>query len=200
MAGDWKHRLKARIEELGMTDKQVCEDADVSPAFLGNLWSGKTKQPGVENLAAVCRVVGWKLHNLFDDGPPEGLRLTVQHRILSNEMWADRGPDGPRELPLDFLSQDLVSLDIETNDYRSSGYRRGDVVVGARSFGQHIDNLVGQDCILETDLGQKLFKVLARGDVRGRYTLKSFDPAQEDVKDAKIKWAAPVQMILRGMG
>jgi transcriptional regulator with XRE-family HTH domain len=199
MVGDWKQRLKDRIAELGMTDKQVCKDADVSPAFLSDLWSGKTKQPGVGHLIAVCRAVGWTLHNLFDDGSPEGLRLFIQHRILANEMWADNGTDGPKELPLSFLSQDLVSLEIETNEYRSSGYRRGDVVAGARSFGQHIDNLVGSDCIVETDQGEKLFKVLGKGSVRGRYNLKSFDLSQEDVKDVKIKWAAPVQMILRGM-
>jgi transcriptional regulator with XRE-family HTH domain len=199
MIGDYKSRLRARIAELGMTDKQVCKEAGVSPAFLSNLWAGKTQQPGVENLIAVCRVVGWKLYNLFDDGAPEGLRLAIQHRIQANEMWADRGAEGPKELPMSFLSQDLVSLEVETNEYRSSGYRRGDVVSGARSFGQHIDNLVGSDCIVETDTGEKFFKVLAKGSVRGRYTLKSFDPAEEDLKDVKIKWAAPVQMILRGL-
>lgn len=155
MVGDWKKRLKARIDELGLSDKEVCERAGVSAAFLGNIWAGKTKQPGVDNLIAVCRVVGWRLYNLFDEGSPDG--------------------------------------------YGTSGYRRGDVVCGERSFGSNIDNLVGSDCIVETADGQKLFKVLARGSVHGRYTLKSFDPKKEDIPDVKIKWAAPIQMIFRGM-
>lgn len=199
MLGDYKIRLKARIAELGMTDKQVCEEAGVSPAFLSNLWAGKTKQPGVENLYAVCRVVGWKIYNLFDDGIPERVKLAVQHRILSNEMWTDQGGREPKELQLSFLNQELVVLEVETNDYRSSGYRRGDVVAGVRSVGQYIDNHIGAECIVQTETGQKLFKVLAKGSVRGRYTLKSFDPAEDDLQDVKIKWAAPIQMILRGM-
>lgn len=199
MVGDWKKRLKVRIDELGLSDKEVCERAGVSAAFLGNIWAGKTKQPGVDNLIAVCRVVGWRLYNLFDEGSPDGLRLIVQHRIQDNEMWATRGGEKPIDFPLTFLSQDLVTLNVETNDYGTSGYRRGDVVCGERSFGSNIDNLVGSDCIVETADGQKLFKVLARGSVHGRYTLKSFDPKKEDIPDVKIKWAAPIQMIFRGM-
>lgn len=76
----------------------------------------------------------------------------------------------------------------------------GDVVCGERSFGSNIDNLVGSDCIIETADGQRLFKVLAKGSVRGRYTLKSFDPKNDDISDVKVKWAAPVQMIIRGLG
>ena len=70
---------------------------------------------------------------------------------------------------------------------------------GAPSFGRHIDNLVGTECIVETYDGERLFKVLAKGNARGRYTLKSFDPSQDDMDDVRIKWAAPVQMILRGV-
>lgn len=197
---DWKTRLLERIDELGLTKAEVLRRAGLNRAFFKNLESGKARQPGIENLIALAKAVGWRVYNLFDDGTPGGLKLVVQHAIQEQEMWAAKGDGTPKELPFVLLSQDLVSLEVETNEYRSSGYRRGDVVSGARSFGSYIDNLIGLDCILETDSGQKLFKVLAKGSVRGRYTLKSFDPAQEDIKDVKIRWAAPVQMILRGGG
>lgn len=200
MAGDYKKRLKDRIAEVGLTDKEVCKRAGVSPAFLSNLWAGKSKQPGVENLVAVCREVGWKIYNLFDDGAPEGLRLTVQHRILSNEMWADREGEPPKDVPLAFLNHDVISLEIETDEYQARGYRRGDVVACAKLVQRYYDNLTGLECIVETDRGERLFKILARGSVRGRYTLRSLDPAEEPLEDVKIRWAAPVKMILRGMG
>ena len=197
MVIDWKKRLLARIEELGLTPAEVLRRAGLNRAFLANLDTGKSTNPRIDNLISLSQAVGWSLYNLFEDGTPDGLRLLVQHRIKANEMWGESGSQGPRELPLVFLSQDVVALEVETNEYRSAGYRRGDVVSGARSFGQHIDNLIGCDCIVETADGQRVFKVLAKGSVRGRYTLKSFDPSQEDMRDVKIAWVAPIQMILR---
>lgn len=199
MSVDWKKRLEERIKELGLTEAEVLRRAGLNRAFLSNLDTGKSGRPRIDSLQALAHAVGWSLYNLFDDGSPDGLRLIIQHRIQANEMWAENGGVSPKELPLAFLAQDLVTLDVETNDYRSSGYRRGDVVSGVRSFGRHIDNLIGLDCIIETEAGERLFKVLAKSSVRGRYTLKSFDPQNEDIQDAKIKWAAPVQIIIRGL-
>lgn len=196
---DWRARILERIEEQGTNMEAVSLDAGFNKSYVYSILKGGSS-PTIEKLIGVLKHINWTLEDLFGEGAPGGLKLVIQHRILSNEMWADRGTDGtPRELPLSFLSQDLVSLEVETNEYRSAGYRRGDVVSGAPSFGRHIDNLVGTECIVETYDGERLFKVLAKGTARGRYTLKSFDPSQDDMDDVRIKWAAPVQMILRGV-
>lgn len=199
MIVDWKKRLEERIKDLGLTEAEVLRRAGLNRAFLSNLDTGKSGRPRIDSLQALANAVGWSLYNLFDDGAPGGLKLDIQYRIQADEMWAERGSERPRELPLTFLSQDLVTLEIETNDYRSSGYRRGDVVSGVRSFGRHIDNLIGLECIIETESGERLFKVLAKGSVRGRYTLKSLDPQNEDIPDVKIKWAAAILFIIRGL-
>lgn len=125
MEVDWKTRLEGRIYELGLTEAEVLRRAGLNRAFLRNLETGKSKQPRIDNLIALAKAVGWTLYNLFDEGSTGGLRLTVQHRIQEREMWAVIGGEKPKELPLSFLSKDLISLEIETNDYGSSGYRRG---------------------------------------------------------------------------
>lgn len=198
MIVDWKKRLDGRIEELGLTRAEVLRRAGLNKGFFVNLEKGKSQFPGIDSLVALANAVGWSLWNLLGEETGDGLRLMLQHRIRANEMWQD-GSGRPREVPLSVLSQDLISLEVETDEYRIAGYRRGDIVSGARSFGRHIDNLIGLDCIVETSDGQKLFKVLAKGSIQGRYTLKSFNPQNEDMADVRIKWAAPVQMILRGM-
>lgn len=195
---DWRKRMRERIEELGLDMQTISLRAGRGKTYVFDMLEDGSS-PTIEKLLSVCHEIGWTLYDLFGDGTPDGLKLVLQHRIQANEMWADNGANKPKELPLAFLAQDLVTLEIETNDYRSSGYRRGDVVSGARSFGRHIDNLVGCDCIIETADGEKKFKILAKGSVRGRYTLRSFDPSNDDEKDVKINWAAPVQMILRGV-
>lgn len=198
MNQDWFDRLAERMKELDLSEADVVRRAELGESWFSDRKKGKAQQPKLGTIMKLAQAVNWSVAELLGENSPDGLRLMLQHRIQANEMWAEKGTK-PKELPLAFLSQDLITLEVETNDYRSAGYRRGDVVSGARSFGQHIDNLVGYDCIVETADGQRLFKVLAKGSLRGRYDLKSFDPSQEDMRDVKIKWAAPIQLILRGI-
>lgn len=199
MPDNWYDRLIERMESLGLNEAEVIRRAQLSGSWFTDRNRGKAQQPKIDTIMKLAAAVHWPVSELLGEGAPDGLRLTVQHRIKANEMWAEKADGRPRELPLSFLSQTLVTLEVETNDYRSSGYRRGDVVSGAPSY-RHFDNHIGSDCIVETDAGEKLFKVLAKGSMRGRYTLKSFDPSQDDIRDIKIKWVAPVQIILRGTG
>lgn len=198
MPEDWYDRLVARMDALGLSEAEVIRRAKLSGSWFTDRNKGKAQQPKIDTIVKLAAAVNTTVSELLGEGAADGLKLVVQHRIQANEMWADRADGKPKELPLSFLTQDLVSLEVETNDYRSSGYRRGDLVAGARTF-KHIDNLIGCDCIVETTDGERLFKVLAKGSVHGRYTLKSFDPAQEDIDNARIKWVAPVTMIIRGM-
>lgn len=86
MVIDWKKRLLARIEELGLTPAEVLRRAGLNRAFLANLDTGKSTNPRIDNLISLSQAVGWSLYNLFEDGTPDGLRLLVQHRIKANEM------------------------------------------------------------------------------------------------------------------
>lgn len=85
------------------------------------------------------------------------------------------------------------------DEYRTSGYQRGDVVAGPRSLGANLDNVIGRDCIIETVDGKRYFKILQRGSGRGLFTLASFDPRHPEwnVPNVKIKWAAPIKLIVR---
>lgn len=194
-----KQRLKARIKERGMTQKYVCKAAGVSSSFLADVWRDKAKDPGSKKLESVLAIVGWRVEDLYGGEAKSGLQLPLQHRIQANEMWVENGPGRTKKLDLSFLTQDLISLEVETDAYEKSGYRRGDVVSGAKSFGRHIDNLIGCDCICQTSDGRQLFKLLKRRAGHGKYVVGSFD-ARSKIEDetVKITWAAPVQMILRG--
>lgn len=194
---DWRKRVAERIGEQGLDMQTVSLRAGHGKTYVYDMLKDGSS-PTIEKLIAVLKQIDWTLNDLFGDSSTGGLRLTIQHRIQANEMWANHETTPPRELPLALLSQDLVTLEVETNDYRSFGYRRGDIVSGAKSFGRHIDNLIGCDCIVQTTDGKRYFKVLAKGSARGKYNLRSFDSQVEDIRDAKIEWVAPVQMILRG--
>ncbi len=45
--------------------------------------------------------------------------------------------------------------------------------------------------------GRKEIKILMRGEVPGLYTLRSHDPKNDDVRNIKLRWAAPIQLVLK---
>jgi hypothetical protein len=112
-------------------------------------------------------------------------------------MWTDTTVANGQAITLRVLTQDLVTLVIETNDLQPV-YRRGDVVCGPKSVGRHVDNHIGDDCIIRLATGEQLIRTLHRGASAGRYTLRSLDRNVEDIEGATIDWVAPIQMILRG--
>lgn len=112
-------------------------------------------------------------------------------------MWADTSVANGQAITLNLLMQHLVSIAIETNDLLPL-YRRGDVVCGPKSVGRHVDNHIGEDCIIRLTTGEQVIRTLHRGSSAGRYTLRSLNRNVEDIEGASVDWVAPIQMILRG--
>lgn len=77
-------------------------------------------------------------------------------------------------------------------------YRSGDILVGVKHAGRTAHNLIGLDCIVETDTGERYVKFLSKSTQKGRFNLRSYNPANRDIEDVRIAWVAPVMFIKRG--
>lgn len=111
-------------------------------------------------------------------------------------MWSEYAPNEALSIPLRLFEENTVSVSIGTNEFEPR-FHRGDIVVGAKHFGEHLDNLIGTECIVQTTDGQRLIRYLARGATAGRFNLRSFDPRQDDIANVRIAWAAPIGLIIR---
>jgi hypothetical protein len=195
---DWEERVAKRRHELGgMTEAEMLRAAELNVGYLSNLRK-RGVSPTIETLNKIVRALNWTLRDLFADAPRKELKLRYVNEIRGGEMWTP-APGTAREFPLSVLEEDLVSFEVTTDDYRSAGYQRGDIVAGPRSLGEHLDNIIGRDCIIETTKGERYFKILQRGSSPGLFTLASFDPRhpERNVSNVKIKWAAPIKLIVR---
>ncbi|CAA2139531.1 hypothetical protein HYPP_01494 [Hyphomicrobium sp. ghe19] len=151
--------------------------------------------PSIENLQKVARAVRLELSNLFQDEKKQSITLEVVYEILGGEMWAP-ARHASREFPLSVLDEDLVSLEVTTDQYRSRGYRLGDILSGPKQS-RNFHNLIGLDCIVESKDGKRYFKILGKRDAKGNYTLRSFEPEGEELSGVELKWIAPIKMIFR---
>lgn len=80
-------------------------------------------------------------------------------------------------------------------------YNFGDIVGGKRRFEDDIATLIGQDCIIQTTLGETLVRRLRAGTTGQRFTLTSINPETNVIKptlyDIELLSAAPISWIRR---
>ncbi len=193
MSRGWARRLRERIDELGLTDAEVCRRAGVGATMVADIERGST--PSVDKVARLARAVGWSLSKLYEGTEAQDVALNIVGISGVGEMWADIAPVDARQIALKLLEEDLVTIEIASDDI--PGYEIGDVISGPKMLGAHLDNLVGTECIVESMDGRKEIKILMRGEVPGLYTLRSHDPKNDDVRNIKLRWAAPIQLVLK---
>lgn len=193
---DLRTNLTRLMGEQGHSASSLTKRARLGGTAVWDILSGKSKNPRIDTLEAISRALGVSLIDLLvgDIAQPQGVAIIGS-------------ADGENDWILGVAENQAVALRTEggeavairvRSDAMSPVYRSGDTLIGVKSVGQHLDNMIGLDCIIVTDDGRRYVKMLQRGTVRGRFTLRSFSPREPDIENVKIRWAAPIQWIRRG--
>lgn len=194
---DWRSRLEQRIADLGLKAAEVVRRAGVNSTFLTDVLK-RGQNPSIENLAKVAQVVGLTLGELYDGEGSPSPTIEIAGMALG-EAWRPTPSDGRKVLSLDVLARDLVWLQIE-GDALLPHYRDGDVIGGPRMKPASLHNYMGQDVIAQTVDGERFVRVIQRGQVKGRFNLRSFNSRAEDITNVSLAFAAPIQLVLRNLG
>lgn len=205
MSDGWRAVALQRMAELGMNQAEFCRKTGYSKSVFRDLFHGRpTKgvrpsEPSVERARQIAHVLGLTLSTLFEGETASPSTITINGVVGGRgDMWVNIPIKSARAVPLSMLAGD-VSVVLVDGEEHEPDYRRGDVLCGQHMIGKALDNIIGLDCIIETTDGERLLKCLMRGSRPGRYTLRSLRRGIGDIVDAKLKWAAPIQMILRGV-
>jgi phage repressor protein C with HTH and peptisase S24 domain len=122
--------------------------------------------------------------------------IKVLGSTADKEAWAPPTKNGKRDDVLMHVEGEPVGV-LVSDDSMAPAYRRGDLLIGVRQAPSSSDNIIGVDCIVMTEDGQGLIKFLARGDARGRFNLRSYNPATGDLKNVRLSWIAPISWVKR---
>lgn len=93
--------------------------------------------------------------------------------------------------------KDQIGLHVVGDDWFPA-YRDGDSIIARKVEGSQMDNYIGRDCIIKITNGPAYIRILKSGSTRGLYTLRSLNPAEDDIEDAYLEWVAPIVWIKRG--
>jgi len=153
------------------------------------------KDPRLSNVIALADALGVSVGQLIVGDQPDFQSIPIIGRVAAGEGW-NAVNDRLGEIELRVEGGEPVALEV-SGDSMKPVYRNGDLLIGAKRAGTTADNLIGLDCIVLTEDGDKYVKFLARGSVRGRFHLRSYNPAQKDVENVKLAWAAPIIWVRR---
>ncbi len=157
----------------------------------------KVTSPRVDTIVAVADQLGITLTELLEGRPDGPRRAAVIGYVSAGEGWTPFDGDGPvDEVEINIEGGAPVAL-IVRGDSMSPVYRDGDILVGAKRATTNALGLIGSDCVVETRAGARYVKFVAKGSVRGRYDLKSYNPVHPDIENADLAWAAPIGIVIR---
>ncbi len=193
----WRERLDELVTASGRKRADICKEAEVNSTWLRDVID-RGQRPNIEHLEAVLRAIGKSVPDLYGEYSKNGLQLRVTGTTSGERgMWSQLSRDQSRLIPLDFLDFEPVTIEVKTDDLRPD-FRPGDMVSGPKVEGPHLDNYIGQECIVETKKNGRFICILQRGSKAGRFALRPLDPRLKDETDVEVLWIAPIRMILRG--
>jgi len=195
MLHDWLRRVEERMNELRITDAEVCRRAGLNRTFLRDLRQRKAI-PSVENAEKLASALQWTPQVMLWGDPTNKLNVNVIGHAGGGEVWSLADKARQQDLPIDFFHPDIVWITISTDEFRPR-YGIGDIVGGLKVTGPNLHNMIGNDCIIETAEKKRLVRYLMSGSKRGLYALRSFLPSVDDIPDVKLSWAAPIQFVIR---
>lgn len=156
----------------------------------------RTGNPTIRTLVPLAEYLNVSLSQLVFGTENQAIEIPVVGIVSAGDGWEN--PDNAEHDPIEFRldGQGLIAIEIR-GESMYPAYRSGDFLVCVKHSGRNLDNLIGLDCAVQTSDGSGYVKKLLRGTKKNRYNLKSYNLAYEDIVDAEVVWAAPVQWIKR---
>lgn len=194
MDSNWRARLDKLILARGYTRKSLSKAARFGETYLRDVID-LGRDPGVERLSAICELLGVSLSDLLYGDEIFVARVRVVGCVSAGENWTPID-DGDEFTEMTLPGGEPVGLEVR-GDSMMPVYRPGDVLIGAKCVQASFQRLVGLDCIVLTKRGDRYVKFVAKSPARGRYNLRTYNPAFPDIENVEIEWAAPIVWVRR---
>lgn len=197
MNHNWRKTLKALIDERGFNMKSLSKAAGRSESFVSDILK-KNAVPSVEGMAGLAQVLGVPMAAIMEPWVVSYQVVRVIGAVSAGEAW-EPAEDVLGEIELRADDGEPIALEVR-GDSMAPVYRNGEFLIGAKRYSGQMERLAGRDCILMTEDGSRYVKFLMRSSVRGRFDLRSYNPAYEDIRNQLIAWAAPIEWVRRRHG
>lgn len=202
-------RLKSLRKMADLSRHQIDQKYDISENTQRSWEEGKhtgLTEQGARRILMALRneglrcSIGWLLHGT-------GSTPQLSEKLISSESALLEDPKSESPLSSDNaniqaelalfhqLNENAVSMIVQ-DDGMEPLFMSGDTIAGIRRFGNEISKLLGRNCIVETEMGEKYARQIRRGSKSSRYTLMCINSQtvlqHPTLYDIELVSAAPV--------
>jgi transcriptional regulator with XRE-family HTH domain len=187
-----------RLEELGMTEAELARRIGKAKGYFSNVLRGRMATPDVQVAIRIAQVLQMDIHSLFEGTKDIQLGVIITGAARGEGgMWKELDKERQVSVPLNIFGDDLVKILID-DDALEPVYGRGDVLMGTKTVGAHLHNLVGRDCIIKASNAEHVIGFIVKATSRGKFSVRAVGSrAKSPASDVGIDWAAPVQVVLK---
>lgn len=165
--------------------------------------NGQTPTPPIEALQEYARAFRVPLAYLIDGSQPMSVKRLPGLAILGFagagervEIFADNDPHLLGEIEPPSANDGYAAVEVR-GDSMKPVYQSGDYLFIRRTVSWSLGQLIGRDCVVETERGRVYVKSVKRGSKPGHVDLISYLDGVEPFLDVVLKWGAPVEWIMR---
>lgn len=195
----WAERANTALRARGWSKAELARRSGANKQELYKWLQGLVAQPRGDSLGRMARTLGVNEYWLLTGRGPRVSAAPLVGFVSAGEEFYPiddlaQGA-GLDDVPLDLDAADPIAIRVRGSSM-SPVYRNGDDLFCARVRGLDIERAVGRDCVVQTKEGAGYVKQLRRNR-DGRYVLRSYNPAFEDIEGIEIEWVAPIVFIRR---
>lgn len=191
---DWRNRILARMTDLDLTAAELNRRCGFGGTYIHDMLK-RGAAPSVERAIVIAQQLHTDLNYLFGGDRFSKLGVSAGGVIREGAMVILQESRQVTSIAAALFTDDAYRLIVETHALEPA-YLFGDVVLGRPIEGQYFHNLIGRDAIVATKDGHIFLGKLLRSGHSGRYIISPADPNAPPL-DTHIKWAAPVEAIIR---
>lgn len=177
------------MERKEIAAKRLSIDAGLGETAVRDILAPTAKDIKVGTLQKLASVLDCTLEDLIG---ADAVPLTGRIGAGGTVIFEDLGGDQFVLRPPGFFGP-LEALEV-IGDSMLPKYASGDVVYIRRTHEGVLPRYIGEYCAVRLETGETYLKLLAKGSVPGRFTLRSLNA--EDIEDVDVTWATPIVFVL----
>lgn len=183
------------MDQRGLNMRELSAAAKLGETAVRDLLE-RRPDPRLSTVLAVSKALGKSLSEIVEGNEPLYQIVAISGCASAGEAW-EPFDDGLGELEL-HIAGEPIAIEVKGSSMAPI-YRNGDILAGPKCLSGHAEKMIGRDCILATESGERYVKYLTKGSTKGRFDLRSYNPLNKDIENVKLAWAAPIVWVKRSL-
>ncbi|MBC6444603.1 MAG: helix-turn-helix transcriptional regulator [Alphaproteobacteria bacterium GM202ARS2] len=191
---EWHNQLLSLIKDRGLTAVGLSEKVGLNRGYVSDLVN-RQAYPTLINSYRIAAALGVSLDEFYHGtGYFAPRNLTIMGTLTHGGQVIPVPDNEQRTAATPAFGPDVTTLLVDVATLR---HDVGDMLIGTKTDGANIGNLISRECIIQLLTGACVVGILTRGTEPNRFSVRFFDPTQPPIENVAVDWAARIECVVK---